>query len=303
MERNRGVALILVLLVLSFLTVLGGALITTSTIDIWISDNYKSATQSVYLAEAGIADARELLRASGRTVNELLDTSAGVDRQLATSDDEPLIPSRKLLDSFGQGSGYYEVWLRNDDADGIASLSDSNEVLNLVSIGRIGTTQKTIEVTVRKGKFPETDSDIRLGSVAGLESLAASIARNAKDFSTLGTMGSFGMPAGYRIGVVDGNLDLGPGTGYGILLVRGELTVVGDITWNGLIVVIGQGVVRWNIGVTGVVNGGLFVARTRAPDGTLLVSPMDVMYTITDASQIKAANQLFPFNPIAINEK
>jgi hypothetical protein len=38
-ERNRGVALILALLVLSFLTVLGGAVLTTSTIDIWISDN------------------------------------------------------------------------------------------------------------------------------------------------------------------------------------------------------------------------------------------------------------------------
>ena len=303
MERNGGVALILVLLVLSFLTVLGGALITTSTIDIWISDNYKSAAQCVYLAEAGIADGRELLRASGRTVNELLDASAGVDRRLATTDDGPLIPSRKLSDSFGQSSGYYEVWLRNDNADGIESLIDNNEVLTLVSIGRIGSTQKTIEVTVRKGKFPETDSDVRLKSIAGLESLAASISRNATDFYTLGTIGSFGMPGAYRIGVVDGNLDLGPGTGYGLLLVRGELTIVADITWNGLIVVIGQGVVRWSPGVTGILNGGLFVARTRAPNGTLLVSPMDVMYTITDASQIKAANQLFPFNPIAINEK
>ena len=54
MERDRGVALILALLVLSFLTILGGALLTTSTIDIWISDNYKTVTQSLYLAEAGI---------------------------------------------------------------------------------------------------------------------------------------------------------------------------------------------------------------------------------------------------------
>ena len=37
MEQNRGIALILALLVLSFLTVVGGALLTTSTIDIWIS--------------------------------------------------------------------------------------------------------------------------------------------------------------------------------------------------------------------------------------------------------------------------
>jgi type IV pilus assembly PilX-like protein len=302
-EANRGVALILVLLVLSFLTVLGSALLTTSTIDVWISDNYKTATQSVYLAEAGVEDAREFLRVSGRTPTQLLNDSAGLDRQLTTGDDEPLLSSRKLVDSFGQSAGNYEVWLRNDNGDGPAILTDSNEVLSLVSVGQIGSTRKTMEVTVQRGKFPETDSDMRLSSVAGLEGLAASITSNATDSYTAATMGSFGAPEDYRVGVVDGNLDLGPGTGYGLLLVRGELTIVGDITWNGLILVIGQGVLRWNTGVTGNVNGGLFVARTRAPDRTLLLTPIDVMYNITDASQIKAANQRFPFNPIAINER
>jgi Tfp pilus assembly protein PilX len=303
MQKNRGVALILTLLVLSFLTVLGGALLTASTIDIWIGDNYKSATQSVYLAEAGIEDARELLRTLGQTPTELLSMSAGIDRQVATSDDLPLIPSRKLVDAAGTGSGIYEVWLRNDNADGMTSATDSNEVLTLVSVGQIGTTRKTMEATVQRGNFPETDSDIRLKSVGGLESLATSITRNATDIYAMGTIGSFGLPGGYRIGVVDGDVDLGPGTGYGILLVRGELTIAGDITWNGLIVVIGQGVVRWKAGVTGTINGGLFAARTRAADGSLLTAPLDVMYMITDASQIKAANRLFPFNPIAISEK
>src|SRR5215510_2808476 len=97
-ERNRGVALILALLVLSFLTVLGGALLTTSTIDIWISDNYKGATQSVYLAEAGIDHARELLRTSGHSPTELLNASAGLDGGLLTGDDQPFITSRELTD-------------------------------------------------------------------------------------------------------------------------------------------------------------------------------------------------------------
>ena len=302
MERNRGVALILALLVLSFLTVLGGALLTTSTIDIWISDNYKTATQSLYLAEAGIEDARELLRTSGRIPTDFLNASAGFDRQLATVDDQPLIPSRQLVDVSGQPSGRYEVWLTNDNADGVVSLTDSNQVLNLMSVGQIGSTRKTIEVTVQKGRFPDTDSDPRLKSVAGLESLAASITKNA-DLYTGATLGSAGGPSDYRVIAVEGNLDLGPGTGYGILLLRGELTVVGDITWNGLIVVIGQGVLRWKPVVTGVINGGLFTARTRAVDGSLLSTPMGVMYNITDAAQIKTANQAFPFSPIAIKEK
>jgi len=303
MEGNRGVALILALLVLSFLTVLGGALLTTSTIDIWISDNYKTATQSLYLAEAGIEDARELLRTSGRTPTDLLNASAGFDRQLATVDDQPLIPSRQLVDVSGQPFGRYEVWLTNDNADGVVSLTDSNQVLNLMSVGQIGSTRKTIEVTVQKGRFPDTDSDPRLKSVAGLESLAASLTKNATDLYTGATLGSVGGPSDYRVIAVEGNLDLGPGTGYGILLLRGELTVVGDITWNGLIVVIGQGVILWKPGVTGIINGGLFAARTRAADGSLLSTPMSVMYDITDTTQIKAANQLFPFISIAIREK
>jgi hypothetical protein len=102
---------------------------------------------------------------------------------------------------------------------------------------------------------------------------------------------------------VEGDLNLGPGTGYGLLLVRGELNVVGTLNWNGLILVIGQGVVRWSPGITGTINGGLFTARTRATDGSLLVTPTDVTYNITDPAQIRAANQSFPYNTIAIKER
>src|SRR5207302_3373414 len=87
MESNRGVALILALLVLSFLTLLGSALVSTATIDIWISDNYKAATQNLYVAEAGIDQAREVLRVSEQATTQLLTTAAGPDGQLVTSTD------------------------------------------------------------------------------------------------------------------------------------------------------------------------------------------------------------------------
>jgi Tfp pilus assembly protein PilX len=302
-ERNRGVALILALLALTFLTVLSGALLTTSTIDIWISDNYKAATQSLYLAEAGIEDARELLRASGRTATELLTAASGPDRQLLTADDQPLIPSRELVDSSGRGGGFYEVTLRNDAADKTDSLTDTNEALALVSVGRIGATQKTVEVTVRKGGFPETSTDPRLSSVAGIENLVASITKNATDVYTGSAMGDFGGPANYRVVVVDGNLNLGPGVGYGLLLVRGDLDVIGDTVWNGLVLVIGHGVLRWNPGVSGSVDGGLFIAQTLADDGSLLATPAGVTFDITNPAQIKAANRPFPYNAIAIRER
>jgi hypothetical protein len=310
--NNRGVALILALLVLSFLTVIGGAFLTTSTIDIWISDNYKSATQSLYVAEAGVDHARELLRTLSRTPSELLAISAGPDLRLSTStnadvlmasDDQPLIPFHELLDSSGRGAGYYHVWLRNDNADGMAALMDTNEVLTLLSLGQVGNSRKLIEATVQKGKFPETDSDPRLRTVMGIEGLASSITKNASDLYVSPKLGDYGTGLNYGVVVVNGNLELGPGTGYGLLLVRGEATVTGNFTWNGLVLIVGQGLLRKASGITFTVNGGLFIAQTRAADGTLLSTPSAVSYDITDPTQIRAANRSFPYDSIAVRER
>jgi len=294
LQSQRGIALILALLVLSFLTILGTALLTTATIDIWISDNYKSATQSLYAAEAGIDDGRELLLTDGRTLTALLTACAGPDHILLTSDDQPLI---------ARGSGNYEVWLRNDTAEGVATPADSNGIVTLVSISQVGQARKTIEVTVQKGSFPQTDTDPRLHTVAGLEGLASSITKNATDVYASGSLINAGSPTNYRVVVVNGNLDLGSTTGYGLLLVRGELHILGDVTWNGLIVVLGQGVMHTNPGANAVVNGGLFLARTRAADGSLLAVPEQVTFTVTDSAQMRMANQSFPYNPISIRER
>jgi hypothetical protein len=336
MESNRGVALILALLVLSFLTILGSALVTTATIDIWISDNYKTATQSLYLAEAGIDQAREVLRTSANTPTQLLTAAAGRDGQLSTSgdlaallatDDQPLIPTdpslrstgQPLSDNSGRTVGRYYVWLRNDNADGMATITDSNEVLTLLSFGQIGSTRKVIEVTVQKGRFPnlpgtDTRLDPRLTTVAGLESLATSMTKNATDLysppnAAAQAIANLGSPTNYRVVVVRGDVDLGPGSGYGILLARGAVKVVGNFTWNGLILIIGQGVLTWSNGASGTINGGLFIARTRTADGSMLATPGDIIADLRpaaifyDAAAIKAANRTFPYNPIAIKEK
>lgn len=234
MEGNRGVTLILALLVLSFLSILSGAFLTASTIDIWISDNYKTSTQSLYLAEAGIEDARELLRRSTRLPAEL----AG---------DEPLIPFRELIDG-----GHYTVWLHS-----------TNATLTLVSLGQIRSAQKTIEAVIQKAGFPESDSDPRLKTPDRLDALAASIMRNATDIYDTQTLGDYGAPTNYGVAVVNGNADVGPGTSYGLLLVRGDLNVVANFTWNGLVVALGP--IHWN-GFTGTINGGFFA------DGVLSVT-------------------------------
>jgi hypothetical protein len=304
LKDERGVALILALLVLSFLTIVGGALLTTSTIDTWISDNYKTSTENLYLAEAGVDHAREILRNATLTPSQLLVLAAGPDHILSTSsdlatlltgDDQPLIPSdpllrstgQPLIDASGQIAGYYYVWLRNDNADGLASTIDSNRTLTVVSIASNWGTRKVIESTLQKGGFPDNINDSRLQTAAGLQSLAASITRNATDRYSTTSIGNYGSVSNYKVAVVSGNANLGPGTGFGILLCVGDLNITGNFTWNGLVLVIPPGTIHWN-GFTGVINGGIFSAG---------------VYNVTDPGQIKLANESFPYTTVANKER
>ena len=367
MNHERGIALILALLFLSFLSILGGALLATSTIDVWISDNYKTAVQNLYLAEAGIEEAREAVRASTSTPTQLLAAAAGTNQSLSisrdldallASDDQPLIPAaasmrtggQPLSDNSGRVIGHYHVWLRNDYADGMATFTDTNQVLTLLSFGRIGSARKVIEVTIKKTSFPplpaaltldgpvavfnpfnpapdttnmDTDMDPMLKTVDGLERIAASITANASDvynpaFGSAEAIRDYGGPGDYRIAVVNGDVELGPGAGYGMLIVRGNTTVAGNFTWNGLILVLGQGVLHWNQGF-GSIDGGLFIARTRGNDRNmtnLLGTPLASRGAITadfsgaagsgiryNSATILAANGPLPYSPIAIRER
>jgi len=76
--------------------------------------------------------------------------------------------------------------------------------------------------------------------------------------------------------VVNGNLDVTgwSGTGYGLLLVIGTFTYDPSATWNGIVLVVGQGIVN-NIdhGQYKQMNGAVFVAKTRDPSGNLLSDP------------------------------
>jgi hypothetical protein len=76
--------------------------------------------------------------------------------------------------------------------------------------------------------------------------------------------------------VVNGNLDVTgwTGTGYGLLLVLGKFTYDPATTWNGIVLVVGQGIIN-NIdhGEYMQMNGAVFVAKTRDSSGNLLPEP------------------------------
>jgi hypothetical protein len=72
--------------------------------------------------------------------------------------------------------------------------------------------------------------------------------------------------------VVNGNLDLTGwhNTGYGLLVVTGTFYYDPDASWNGIIMVVGQGQFVSTRGGTGQINGAVLVARTRDSSGHLL---------------------------------
>lgn len=72
--------------------------------------------------------------------------------------------------------------------------------------------------------------------------------------------------------VVNGDLNLTSwhNTGFGILLVTGTLHYDPDATWDGIVLVVGQGVFSSSKNGIGGINGALFIAKTRDASGNLL---------------------------------
>ena len=130
-----------------------------------------------------------------------------------------------------------------------------------------------------------------------LDALAQTVAQSADAVVPNGSnaaqtayLTSLGMNASHPITVVaNGDLDISnwSNDGYGLLLVTGTFTYDPDTNWFGIVLVIGQGRVR-NLQNRQykVINGAMFVAKTRDSSGNLL----------PDSGGLGAASVMF--NPI-----
>jgi hypothetical protein len=135
-------------------------------------------------------------------------------------------------------------------------------------------------VTVNGAPFPTN-----LQKPSALDAIAQSITQNADVIITpssgpvLGanlTAATPGMSLSNPLTVViNGDLDLNAWnhTGYGLLLVTGNLNYDPDATWEGVVLVIGQGTVTGSKGGVNGFLGAFLVARTHDPSGNLLPDP------------------------------
>ena len=76
--------------------------------------------------------------------------------------------------------------------------------------------------------------------------------------------GPYGTNAAPQVTFVNGDFNFGSTSGAGVLVVTGTLNITGNSSFNGLILVIGQGILHESGGGNGQFNGSVFLAVTNA---------------------------------------
>ena len=71
---------------------------------------------------------------------------------------------------------------------------------------------------------------------------------------------NMGTPSSPVVNVVNGDVSI-TGSGAGVLLVTGQLTMSGNFSWDGLILAIGEGAILKNGGGSATLNGSMFAAN------------------------------------------
>jgi len=109
LREERGVVLVLGMLLLLVLTLIGISSLNTSTYDMRISGNERASVQAFYVAEAGINEFMGRFR-------------AGATNQI--SDSDPSNPVWKLLLAKGPGKGATQIGYASGDPNSIPSLQN-----------------------------------------------------------------------------------------------------------------------------------------------------------------------------------
>jgi hypothetical protein len=187
------------------------------------------------------------------------------------------------------------------DAIGVSAPSDAAVVTAGIPVNRIGNYTGAGGNTPNVNTVPMTSV---FSSPAALDQLVQNIKQtavlipnppNPPNYNNSGTTYNFGQsgpgytwPANMSASnpqtiYVDGSFDLGPNTGYGLLVVTGNFQYHGNSSWHGIILVVGDGTTTFigNGGGNGEFDGAIFVATTRDALGNQLPNFGIVNYDIT----------------------
>lgn len=340
LANERGMILVISLLILALLLGAGvGAIVSTQT-DLKTSSNLKNGKQAFYLAEAGVNRALQQMAngdgtndfstvstATGTTTlfsNESLGqgsytvtaqvvsgsspvrvkvTSTGcvpAANPCSSGNSQVVIEAQFKAYSIGPPPG--TITLVGSSASFAGGNSNAKELNGNEATGCGSTPSKPV-VAVTDGasktavqaeinaKRPDTfvtsyaggktDDIVASGEVANiqntfgfdytsvtdLESLMDRVQRGANEVvASGGTPTNLGSVGSEKIVFVDGDLTLGSGSGAGILAVKGNLSMHGNVSYTGLILVIGKGYMTRSGGGNGQLKGATIVAKVVGPD-------------------------------------
>jgi hypothetical protein len=234
---EKGMVLVLGLLLVAVLSLVGTTAVMTSTTDMKINSNYKSGAQAFYIAEAGIERARaQLMTLGSTTLSQTLLARRGANNQLSDStdianffangafvtDDVPYINDTLF------GAGTYRVYLTNDPTEGVTSSADTNGKVTLTSFGQ-GTNNSlaVVQAVVKKLTLPPLPGAIVLpgpgvsfqgghnadsqfdGKTASVIALTSDAARSAVivNLTAIGRLGKYTCDSAPCINNVSGTID------------------------------------------------------------------------------------------------
>jgi len=111
-------------------------------------------------------------------------------------------------------------------------------------------------------------------SLDGPNGLTQLILQNASEVvqGPATSLPDYGTATAPVVAYVNGDLALGSVSGYGILVVTGNLALAGNTNWRGIILVIGQGTMSVSGGGNGEYDGAVLLAKTRDAQGNLLAT-------------------------------
>ncbi len=188
---------------------------------------------------------------------------------------------------FPSNSNVY--WVNGNDNQGVSSCGGTTNQLPRPAIGvpdEASDLLITSEIPKNRenhyigvGTAPDVENvsssmSTDLKTVDGLENLMSTIKDYATEAGYVFTGNQSSLPAAALgnastpvITYVDGNLTLGPVTGYGILVVRGTFVASGSTGWRGIVLVVGQGVMNVGGGGGNEFDGAVLLAKTLDPLG------------------------------------
>ena len=145
LQNSRGMALVLVIFVVSILLTLTGASLLFSQMDLKITSNFKTGTSAFHIADVGIESAKAEM--SGKSFDSVL---VGADGNKSSTSDNGIL-------SFGASvpfnGGTYQVGVTdNDDGDGDA-WHDTDGKVYITSTGKFGSSTRTIKVLVSRANL------------------------------------------------------------------------------------------------------------------------------------------------------